>query len=90
MFKNICFSGDTNIDSVVYRYDLAKKYFVVHQKLRTHAGVDVSFFSMNRSRGKDHFLVVANSYYQGESHIVLYIHLLFGSGWGRWTYKIPR
>ncbi|KAK3919351.1 Thrombospondin-type laminin G domain and EAR repeat-containing protein [Frankliniella fusca] len=72
-------SGETNIDSTVYRFDLAREQFVVHQRLRTHAAVDVAFFTMNRARGQDYFLVIANSYYQGadlikntETNSVLY------------------
>ena len=66
------FPGDTSIDSVVYRYvvkgdEYDKGHFAVHQQLRTHGAVDVAFFSMNHSRGQDYFLVVANSYSQGET-----------------------
>lgn len=59
-------TGDTNIQSVVYRYDVVTERFVVHHLLETHAAVDVSFFSMRRPGGEDHFLVVANLYYQGK------------------------
>lgn len=61
--------GDTNIDSVVYRFDMVRERFVVHQQLRTHAAVDVDFFTMNRSRGADNFLVVANNYYKGPGQL---------------------
>lgn len=57
--------GNTSMKSVVYRFDLVKLQFVVHQPFETHGGVDVDFFTMDWSRGSDHFLVVANSFYQG-------------------------
>lgn len=49
----------------MYRFDVVRGQFAEHQRLRTHAAVDVSFFTMPHSRGQDHFLAVANEYYQG-------------------------
>ncbi|XP_034233832.1 uncharacterized protein LOC117640919 isoform X2 [Thrips palmi] len=58
-------AGETSLQSTVYRFDVVTGAFVVHQHLRTHAAVDASFFTMRHARGQDHFLAVANEYYQG-------------------------
>ncbi|XP_026274203.2 uncharacterized protein LOC113203634 [Frankliniella occidentalis] len=60
---------ETNIDSTIYRFDMVRGQFVVHQRLRTHAAVDVAFFTMNRTRGQDYFLVIANAFYEGPDKV---------------------
>lgn len=50
--------------SYIYRFSVEHSKFVVSQKLRSHAAVDLKYFELAESGKTERFLVLANSYMQ--------------------------
>ncbi|XP_075234903.1 closca isoform X2 [Lycorma delicatula] len=71
--------GETDIDSEIYRYNLDKETFLLHQKIRTHAAMDIKYFFFEKGYQKESFLVVANHFVKEpdetlnyETHSIIY------------------
>lgn len=57
--------GESNIFSTVFKYDLDKEEFLLHQNIATKSARDVKFFSFVVENFRETFLVVANHYDEG-------------------------
>lgn len=56
--------GQLDTYSYIYRYSVEHGKFVVSQRLRSHAAVDLKYFELAESGKTERFLVLANSYMQ--------------------------
>ncbi|GBM11567.1 hypothetical protein AVEN_180128-1 [Araneus ventricosus] len=52
--------NDYEVDSEILKYNLDKKNWVTHQKIRTYGAMDWEFFSLGTDIGQEFFLAVAN------------------------------
>ncbi|KAF8784361.1 Thrombospondin-type laminin G domain and EAR like protein [Argiope bruennichi] len=52
--------NDYEVDSEIMKYNLDKKIWVTHQKIRTYGAMDWEFFSLGTDIGQEFFLAVAN------------------------------
>lgn len=64
--------------SVVYKYSVEHSKFVLFQRLRSHAAVDIKYFELAAAGKIERFIVVANSYANtgrsndSETHSIIY------------------
>lgn len=66
--------GASNIFSEIFKYDLDAQQFLPHQKIATKSASDVGFFNFVVENFSETFLIVANSYDEGNKpFFVLYL-----------------
>lgn len=57
-------NGQLDAFSVIYKYSVEHSRFMLYQRLRSHAAVDIKYFELAEAGRIERFLVVANSFAQ--------------------------